>query len=60
MSWLLNLLMLGKGPPPNGQSFTRLALSGTPGNPYNFVAKTAATVTTVTPLYYYRFVGGLI
>ena len=59
MSWLLNLLMLGKGPPPNLASFTRLSPNGTMGRPYSFVGKTAATVSSVSPFYFYRFVGQL-
>lgn len=60
MSWLLNLLMLGKGPAPNLDSFTRLALNGGPGVPYAFAAKTAANVSSVSPLYYYGFVAGIV
>ena len=57
MSWLLNLFMVGKGPPPNKRSFTVLSVSATPGKPQTFVAKTAAEVTAVSPWYYFRFIG---
>ena len=57
MSWLLNLFMVGKGPPPNQRSFTALSVSATPGRPQAFVAKISADVQTAAPWYYFRFLG---
>jgi hypothetical protein len=43
MSWLMNLFMLGKEPPPGGaSSFTDRSPNGVMGPKYNFVAKTPA------------------
>lgn len=40
--WISLLRMLGKGPPPNGQSFTELSCNGTPGGFHTFNAKQQA------------------
>lgn len=56
MSWLLNLLMLGKGPPTVGDSFTTLSTSATPGKPYRISAKNPAGVEPKGILYYLKHV----
>ena len=50
MAWLHNLLMLGKGPAPDGKlAFTTLSLSGTPGRSVTFTAKQAADGPSIYP-----------
>lgn len=56
MSWLLNLLMLGKGPPPNLESFTALSTSALPGKPYTITAKVSADVQSASPWFFLRFI----
>ena len=57
--WILNLLMTGKGPPPNGVSFTRLSLHGVSGVPYDFAAKQSSTVESFSSFYYLKFVAAI-
>lgn len=61
MSWLLNLLQLGKGPPPNTRAFTRLGGSATPIAAYRvaFAAKQSSSVTARAGWYYLRFIAGM-
>ena len=58
MSWLLNILMLGKGEPPNLTNFTTLSPGATPGKPYLFTAKTAAG-TESAGWYFFRWIARL-
>lgn len=56
LPWILNLLMTGKGPPPNGESFTSLSMHGVSGVPYEFFAKQSSTVESFSSFYYLKFV----
>ena len=58
MGWLLNLLMLGKGKPPNGVNFTALSAMGTPGVPRSFDPKPFSAATP-TLFYYLKHIAGL-
>lgn len=52
MAWFLNLLMLGKGAPPNGQaSFTYLSMTGGIGKPRKFTDKAPSTGIVPTLLF---------
>ena len=51
MAWFLNLLMLGKGGPPDGRSFTYLSMNGTIGAPRKFTDKTPSTGIVPTLLF---------
>lgn len=56
MSWLLNLLMLGKGAPTDRDSFTRLSTSATPGKPYKINIKNPAGVEPKGMIYYLKHI----
>lgn len=56
MSWLLNLLMLGKGGPIDRRSFTTLSTNATPGKPYKINAKNPAGVEPKGIFYYLKHI----
>jgi len=56
--WLSLLKMLGKGPPPDGDSFTVLSANGTPGRLQTFQPKTAAG-SAPSIFYFLKFIGGM-
>jgi hypothetical protein len=56
--WLSLLEMLGKGPPPTGDSFTTLSANGTPGRPTTFSPKTAAG-SSPSMFYFLKYIAGM-
>ena len=56
--WISLLKMLGKGPPPNGESFTELSCNATPGGFHTFTPK--EQVGAVNGIFYFlRYIAGM-
>jgi hypothetical protein len=57
--WLSLLKMLGKGPPPSGDSFTTLSCNGTPGRLQTFSAKAEAGQSP-SIFYYLKYIARMV